>query len=206
LSSEYFDWPTESEETTHFSIVDKDRNAVSLTYTLEWGYGSAIVVPGGGFLLNNEMGDFNAGPGLTNSSGLIGTPANLAEPGKRMLSSMSPTIVTRNGEVFMVTGTPGGRTIINTVMQTVLNVIDHDMNAQAAVDSGRIHHQWLPDKLIYEKGAFSPDTLKLLELKGHLLEARDRQGAAEVIVVNAEEGLLEAGVDRRVPDGGARGH
>ncbi len=205
-SSESFDWPTESEETTHFSIVDKDRNAVSLTYTLEWGYGSAIVVPGGGFLLNNEMGDFNAGPGLTNSSGLIGTPANLAEPGKRMLSSMSPTIVTRDGEVFMVTGTPGGRTIINTVMQTVLNVIDHDMNAQAAVDSGRIHHQWLPDKLIYEKGAISPDTLKLLELKGHLLEARDRQGAAEVIVVNAEEGLLEAGVDRRVPDGGARGH
>jgi gamma-glutamyltranspeptidase/glutathione hydrolase len=153
-SSESFDWPTESEETTHFSIVDKDRNAVSLTYTLEWGYGSAIVVPGGGFLLNNEMGDFNAGPGLTNSSGLIGTPANLAEPGKRMLSSMSPTIVTRNGEVFMVTGTPGGRTIINTVMQTVLNVIDHDMNAQAAVDSGRIHHQWLPDKLIYKKAPF----------------------------------------------------
>lgn len=205
-SAESFDWPTESEETTHFSIVDKDRNAVSLTYTLEWGYGSAIVVPGGGFLLNNEMGDFNAGPGLTNSSGLIGTPANLAEPGKRMLSSMSPTIVTRDGDVFMVTGTPGGRTIINTVMQTILNVIDHDMNAQAAVDAGRIHHQWLPDKLIYEKGAFSPDTLRLLEAKGHLMEARDRQGAAEVIVVNAQDNVLEAGVDRRVPDGGARGH
>jgi len=205
-SAETFDWPTESEETTHVSIVDKDRNAVSLTYTLEWGYGSAIVVPGGGFLLNNEMGDFNAGPGLTNSSGLIGTPANLAEPGKRMLSSMSPTIVTRDGEVFMVTGTPGGRTIINTIMQTILNVIDHGMNAQAAVDAGRIHHQWLPDKLFYEKGAFSPDTLRLLEARGHLLEARDRQGAAEVIVVNSEEGLLEAGVDRRVPDGGARGH
>lgn len=205
-STDSFNWPVESEETTHFSIVDADRNAVSLTYTLEWGYGSAIVVPGGGFLLNNEMGDFNAGPGLTNSNGLIGTPANLAEPGKRMLSSMSPTIVNRDGEVFMVTGTPGGRTIINTVMQTILNVIDHGMNAQAAVDAGRIHHQWLPDKIIYEKGAFSPDSLRLLEAKGHLLESRDRQGAAEVIVVNAEEDLLEAGVDRRVPDGGARGH
>jgi gamma-glutamyltranspeptidase/glutathione hydrolase len=205
-SAESFAWPTESEETTHFSIVDATRNAVSLTYTLEWGYGSAIVVPGGGFLLNNEMGDFNAGPGLTNSSGLIGTPANLAEPGKRMLSSMSPTIVTRDGDVFMVTGTPGGRTIINTVMQTILNVIDHGMNAQAAVDAGRIHHQWLPDKLFYEKGSFSPDTLRLLEARGHLLDARDRLGAAEVIVVNAAEGLLEAGVDRRVPDGGARGN
>ena len=204
-SPDSFDWPTESEETTHFSVVDASRNAVSLTYTLEWGYGSGIVVPGGGFLLNNEMGDFNAGPGLTNASGLIGTEANLAERGKRMLSSMSPTIVTSDGNVFMVTGTPGGRTIINTVMQTIINVIDHGMNAQAAVDAGRIHHQWLPDKLFYEKGAFSPDTLRLLEDRGHLLEARDRQGAAEVIVVNTEDGMLEGGVDRRVPDGGVRG-
>jgi gamma-glutamyltranspeptidase/glutathione hydrolase len=204
-SPDSFDWPVESEETTHFSVVDKARNAVSLTYTLEWGYGSAIVVPGGGFLLNNEMGDFNAGPGLTNSSGLIGTPANLAAPGKRMLSSMTPTIVNKDGKVFMVTGSPGGRTIINTVLQTILNVVDHGMNAQAAVDAGRVHHQWLPDKLFYERGAFSPDSLRLLESRGHLLEPRDRQGVAEVIVVNAEEGLLEGGVDRRVPDGGVRG-
>jgi len=205
-SPDSFDWPVESEETTHFSVVDKARNAVSLTYTLEWGYGSAIVVPGGGFLLNNEMGDFNAGPGLTNANGLIGTAANLAEPGKRMLSSMTPTILTKDGDVFMVTGSPGGRTIINTVLQTVLNVIDHELNAQAAVDFGRIHHQWLPDKTYYEASMFSPDTLVQLVERGYELEARDAQGVAEVIVVDKEEGMLEGGVDRRVPDGGARGY
>lgn len=201
-----FEWGVESPETTHFSVVDKDRNAVSLTYTLEWGYGSGIVVPGGGFLLNNEMGDFNAGPGLTNDQGLIGTPANLAEPGKRMLSSMTPTIVTRDGELFMVTGTPGGRTIINTVLQTILNVVDHGMNAQTAVDAGRIHHQWLPDRMFYEAHGFSQDSLNGLRAMGHEIEQIERQGAAEVIVVNAEDGVLEGGVDRRVPDGGAAGH
>ena len=201
-----FTWPVESEETTHFSVVDKDRNAVSLTYTLEWGYGSGIVVPGGGFLLNNEMGDFNAGPGLTNDQGLIGTPANLAEPGKRMLSSMSPTILARDGELFMVTGTPGGRTIINTVLQTILNVVDHGMSAQAAVDAGRVHHQWLPDTLYYERNGFSLDSLDGLRKMGHSLEERDAQGAAEVIVVNPETGVLEGGVDLRVPDGGAIGY
>lgn len=201
-----FTWPVESEETTHFSVVDKDRNAVSLTYTLEWGYGSGIVVPGGGFLLNNEMGDFNAGPGLTNDQGLIGTPANLAEPGKRMLSSMSPTILARDGELFMVTGTPGGRTIINTVLQTILNVVDHGMSAQAAVDAGRIHHQWLPDTVYYERNGFSLDSLNGLRAMGHALEERDAQGAAEVIVVNPETGVLEGGVDLRVPDGGAIGY
>jgi gamma-glutamyltranspeptidase/glutathione hydrolase len=201
-----FTWPVESEETTHFSVVDEDRNAVSLTYTLEWGYGSGIVVPGGGFLLNNEMGDFNAGPGLTNDQGLIGTPANLAEPGKRMLSSMSPTILARDGELFMVTGTPGGRTIINTVLQTILNVVDHGMSAQAAVDAGRIHHQWLPDTLYYERNGFSLDSLNGLRSMGHALEQRDQQGAAEVIVHNPETGVLEGGVDLRVPDGGAIGY
>jgi gamma-glutamyltranspeptidase/glutathione hydrolase len=201
-----FEWPVESLETTHFSVVDKDRNAVSLTYTLEWGYGSGIVVPGGGFLLNNEMGDFNAGPGLTNDQGLIGTPANLAEPGKRMLSSMTPTIVTRDDELFMVTGTPGGRTIINTVLQTILNVVDHGMSAQAAVDAGRIHHQWLPDKVFYEAHGFSLDSLRGLETLGHTIEQIDRLGAAEVIVVNPEDGVLEGGVDLRVPDGGAAGY
>lgn len=201
-----FAWPAESEETTHFSVVDKDRNAVSLTYTLEYGYGSAIVVPGAGFLLNNEMGDFNAGPGLTNANGLIGTPANLAEPGKRMLSSMSPTIVTRNGELFMVTGTPGGRTIINTVLQTLLNVIDHGMNAQAAVDAGRIHHQWLPDKFYYERQSFSPDSIRLLEKLGHIAVERKVQGSAQVIVVNADERSLEGGQDRRHADSAAVGY
>ncbi len=203
-SPESFTWPAESKQTTHFSVVDKDRNAVSLTYTLEYSYGSAIVVPGGGFLLNNEMGDFNAGPGLTDSTGLIGTSANLAEPGKRMLSSMSPTIVNRDGEVFMVTGTPGGRTIINTVLQTILNVIDHGANAQTAVDLGRIHHQWLPDVIEMEKLAFSPDTIRMLEAQGHRIEEIDDQGVAEVILVN--DGVLEGGVDRRQWDGGVAGY
>ena len=185
-------------------MIDADRNAVSLTYTLEYSYGSGIVVPGGGFLLNNEMGDFNAGPGLTDSTGLIGTPANLAEPGKRMLSSMTPTIVNRDGEVFMVTGTPGGRTIINTVLQTILNVVDHGASAQAAVDLGRIHQQWLPDVIYLEKLAFSPDTLKILERRGHELQEIENLGVAEVIVVR-EDGL-EGGVDRRQADGGAVGY
>lgn len=203
-SPESFSWPAESTQTTHFSVVDKDRNAVSLTYTLEYSYGSGIVVPDGGFLLNNEMGDFNAGPGLTDSTGLIGTSANLAEPGKRMLSSMSPTIVNLDGEVFMVTGTPGGRTIINTVLQTILNVIDHGANAQTAVDLGRVHHQWLPDTLYVEQLAFSPDSLKLLESRGHTIEQIDGLGVAEVIVVR--DGVLEGGVDRRQADGGAVGY
>jgi gamma-glutamyltranspeptidase/glutathione hydrolase len=198
-----FTWPAESPETTHYSVVDADRNAVSVTYTLEYGYGSGIVVPGAGFLLNNEMGDFNAGPGLTDDKGLIGTPPNLAQGGKRMLSSMTPTIVAKDGELFMVTGSPGGRTIINTVLQTILNVVDHGMNAQAAVDAGRIHHQWLPDRINYEKQGFSPDTLSILKWLGHDLREIGGQGVAQVIVVNPEDGMLEGGLDRRAPDGGA---
>jgi gamma-glutamyltranspeptidase/glutathione hydrolase len=203
-SPDSFTWPAESTETTHFSVVDGQRNAVSLTYTLEYGYGSGIVVPGAGFLLNNEMGDFNAGPGLTDSTGLIGTPANLAAPGKRMLSSMTPTIVNTDGDVFMVTGTPGGRTIINTVLQTILNVVDHDASAQTAVDLGRIHHQWLPDTIFYEKLAFSRDTIEDLEQRGHSFKQVNNLGVAEVIVVR-EDGL-EGGVDRRQADGGAAGY
>ena len=205
-SPESFEWPTESEETTHFSVVDSERNAVSLTYTLEFGYGSGIVVPGGGFLLNNEMGDFNAAPGLTDERGLIGTDPNLAEGRKRMLSSMTPTIVAKDGDLFLVTGTPGGRTIINTVMQTIVNVVDHGMNAQEAVDAGRIHHQWLPDRINHERQEFSPDTLSLLERYGHTLNETTAQGAAEVILHRADEGVLEGGVDRRAPDGGAGVH
>jgi gamma-glutamyltranspeptidase / glutathione hydrolase len=198
-----FEWTTESDQTTHFSVVDGNRNAVSVTYTLEYGYGSGIVVPGGGFFLNNEMGDFNAGPGMTDERGLIGTPPNLAEPGKRMLSSMTPTIVAKDGKLFMVTGSPGGRTIINTVLQTILDVVDHGMNAQEAVDAGRIHHQWLPDRINYERGAFSPDTLNILRWMGHDLREIENQGVAQVIVVNPKDGILEGGSDRRAPDGGA---
>jgi gamma-glutamyltranspeptidase/glutathione hydrolase len=200
-----FTWTSESEETTHLSIVDAQRNAVALTYTLEAGYGSKIVVPGAGFLLNNEMGDFNAGPGLTNQTGLIGTEPNLARPGKRMLSSMSPTIIAKDGKLFMVTGTPGGRTIINTVLGTILNVIDFGMNAQEAVDAGRIHHQWLPDRISYEDTGFSPDTIALLKKMGHAVQQGGNQGACQIIVVNHQDDWLEGGLDRRAPDGGAAG-
>ncbi len=196
----------ESEDTTHLSIVDKERNAVSLTYTLEWGYGSGIVVPGAGFLLNNEMGDFNAVPGLTDKRGLIGTKPNLAEPNKRMLSSMTPTILAKGGELFMVTGAPGGRTIINTVLETIVNVVDFEMNAQAAVDAARFHHQWFPDKIFVEKQGFSPDTLALLDSKGHVLMERERQGRSYTIVVNSVDNRLEAGVDNRLRDAGVGTH
>jgi gamma-glutamyltranspeptidase/glutathione hydrolase len=198
-----FEWTTESAETTHFSVVDANHNAVSLTYTLEYGYGSRIVVPGAGFLLNNEMGDFNAGPELTNADGLIGTKPNLAQPGKRMLSSMTPTIVTKDGKLFMVTGSPGGRTIINTVLLTILNAVDFGMNAQQAVDAPRFHHQWLPDRVTYERHGISPDTLAILQSRGHTFRDTNAQGVAEVIMYNEKDDVLEGGVDRRAPDGGA---
>ena len=201
-----FEWPPESDETTHLSVVDASRNAVSLTYTLEAGYGSKIVVPGAGFLLNNEMGDFNAGPGITDATGLIGTKPNLAAPGKRMLSSMTPTIVSKDGRLFMVTGSPGGRTIIATVLHTILNVIEHGMNAQEAVDAARFYHQWLPDTVYYERHGFSPDTLAILRARGHRIEAIGVQGIAEVIVVEPKTGKLAGGTDRRDVDGRAAGY
>ena len=198
-----FSWAAEGDETTHVSVVDEHRNAVSMTYTLEAGYGSKMTVPGAGFLLNNEMGDFNAGPGLTDVDGLIGTEPNLAEPGKRMLSSMTPTILLKDGRLAMVTGSPGGRTIINTVLLTILNVVDFGMNAQAAVDAGRFHHQWLPDRISVERQQLSPDTLALLRTRGHEVLETNAQGLAEVIVLDAVTNTLEGGVDRRGADGGA---
>jgi gamma-glutamyltranspeptidase/glutathione hydrolase len=200
-----FDWPAESDETTHLSVVDRERNAVSLTYTLEAGYGSKIVVPGAGFLLNNEMGDFNAGPGLTTAEGLIGTEPNLARPGKRMVSSMTPAIISNDGTLFMVTGSPGGRTIINTVVQTVVDVIDYGMNAQEAADAPRLHHQWLPDRTDYERFGLSLDTVKILEGMGHALRPVGAQGVAQIIIVDPRDGTLEGGSDRRAADGGAVG-
>jgi len=200
-----FEWPHESDETTHISVVDAQRNAVSLTYTLEQGYGVKIVVPGAGFLLNNEMGDFNAAPEMTTEQGLIGTKPNLTEPGKRMLSSMAPTILAKDGRLFMVTGSPGGRTIINTVLETIVDAVDFDMNAQDAVDAARFHHQWLPDVINYEKFGFSPDTVKELERRGHTLREGGGQGVAQVIIYNAKDDVLEGGSDRRAADGGAVG-
>jgi gamma-glutamyltranspeptidase / glutathione hydrolase len=200
-----FAWTHESDETTHISVVDGERNAVSMTYTLEASYGVKLVVPGAGFLLNNEMGDFNAGPELTTADGLIGTKPNLAEPGKRMLSSMTPTVVAKDGQVFMVTGSPGGRTIINTVLETILDVVDFGMNAQEAVDAPRFHHQWLPDKIQHERYAFSADTIVELEKRGHTLQSGGAQGVAQVIIYNPKEDVLEGGTDRRAADGAAVG-
>jgi gamma-glutamyltranspeptidase / glutathione hydrolase len=211
-SPDSFAWPGESGQTTHISVVDLERSAVSLTYTLEDEYGSKIVVPGAGFLLNNEMGDFNAGPGLTTKEGLVGTTPNLAAPGKRMLSSMTPTIVTRDGKLFLVLGSPGGRTIINTVLLTLVNMIDFGMNVQEAVDAPRFHHQWLPDRISHEKRALSPDTLALLRQRGHTLYQRgtapddsEHQGVVQAIRFDPVADLLEGASDRRVPDGAAIG-
>jgi len=196
-SPDSFVWPTEGRETTHVSVVDGARNVVSMTYTLEQAYGSKITVPGAGVLLNNEMGDFNPAPGLTTESGFIGTDPNLAEPGKRMVSSMTPVIVARDGRAVMAAGSPGGRTIINTVALVLLNVIDFGMNIQEAVDAPRLHHQWLPDEVRYERWGVSPDTLVLLEQKGHTMVARRVQGAVSAIYVNATDRVLEAAEDRR---------
>ena len=149
------------------------------------------------------MGDFNAGPGLTTAEGLVGTTPNLAEPGKRMLSSMAPTAPDEGRKIFMVTGSPGGRTIINTVLMTILNVVDFGMNAQESVDAGRFHHQWLPDRITYEPFALSPDTVALLRAKGHDVRQGGAQGVAEVILYRPATNMLEGGVDRRQADGAA---
>jgi gamma-glutamyltranspeptidase/glutathione hydrolase len=199
---ERFEWAPEGEQTTHLSVVDAGGMAVSLTTTLEESFGARIVVPGAGFLLNNEMGDFNAGPALTNREGLIGTPANLAAPGKRMLSSMSPAIICEGGELRAVLGSPGGRTIISTVLGVVLRLIDFRRPVQEAVDAPRLHHQWLPDVLWLERG-FSPDSARILEGFGHQLRWREGpQGSVMAITRDPARGILEVGVDRR-RDGGA---
>ncbi|MCH8122512.1 MAG: gamma-glutamyltransferase [Bacteroidetes bacterium] len=197
---------TESEETTHFSVVDAEGSAVSLTYTLEFGYGSKIVVDGAGFILNNEMGDFNAIPGYTNSTGTIGTDPNLVAPGKHMLSSMTPTIVAKDGKPVFVTGTPGGRTIINTVLQTILNVIDHGMTAGQAVEAPRIHHQWLPDRTSFESWGISADTRRLYEMMGHTVSPRGGQGAAMAIYIDLRTGIRYGAADSRGFDSRAVGY
>src|SRR5690606_6191044 len=159
-------------ETTHLSVVDSDRMAVSLTLTLEESYGARIVVAGAGFLLNNALRDFNPRAGLTTEGGWIGTSANLAAPGTRPLSSMPPAIVASERGVELVVGSPGGRTIINTVLQVILNVVDHGQSMQQAVDAPRFHHQWLPDELVIERFALSPDSKSRLEAMGHRIRVR----------------------------------
>jgi gamma-glutamyltranspeptidase/glutathione hydrolase len=188
----------ESEQTTHFSIVDKDGNAVSLTTTLNGSYGSMVVVKGAGFLLNNEMDDFSVKAGFPNMYGLIGGEANNIQPGKRMLSSMTPTIVEKEGRLFMVVGTPGGSTIMTSVFQTVLNVIDFGMEMQEAVSAPRFHHQWLPDRIDVEKGAISQETRQRLISKGYNFRDRSPMGRVDAILVTKEG--LQGGADPRGDD------
>ena len=197
----------ESEETTHLSVVDADGNAVSVTTTLNLSYGSKVVVSGAGFLLNNEMDDFSAKPGVPNSFGLVGNEANAIQPEKRMLSSMTPTIVERDGELFMVVGTPGGSTIITSVYQNFLNVVEFGMTMTEAVQARRFHHQWLPDVVFYEemdttlnlKTTFSAEQLKALEAKGHTMKIRGNIGRVDAILVR-EDGTFEGAADNRGDD------
>ncbi len=186
--------PYESNETTHFSIVDKYGNAVSNTYTINFSYGSGIVVEGAGFLLNNEMDDFSAKPGVPNAYGLLGGEANKVEPNKRMLSSMSPTIVKKDGKNFLVTGSPGGSRIITTTLQVIMNVIDHGLNIQSAVAAPRIHHQWLPDEIRIEEG-LSLDTKTALKEKGHVIKQKSSMGAIQSIMV--KDDIMYGGADPR---------
>lgn len=190
----------EGEHTTHLSVVDADRTSVSFTTTLEESYGGRVVVRGAGFLLNNEMNDFNWVPGVTDRGGRIGTVPNRVEPGKRMLSSMCPTVLLRDGKPWLVTGSPGGRTIINTVLGIVVNVVDFGMTPRAAVDAPRIHHQWLPDRVRVESALARehPATMRRLHAMGYALEARSTQGDAHTILIDPVTGEILAAEDRRV--------
>jgi len=185
----------ESEETTHFSIVDEYGNAVSLTTTINGAYGSKVVVENAGFILNNEMDDFSVKPGYPNMFGLIGGEANSIEPNKRMLSSMTPTIIEKNDNLYMVLGTPGGSTIITSVFQTILNVIDFNMGMQEAVDAKKFHHQWLPDFLVVEKNTLNTNLNENLKKMGHKINERSSLGRMDCILI--ENGILEGGADKR---------
>ncbi len=190
----------ESDQTTHYSIVDRDGNAVSITTTLNGGFGSKIFVAGAGFLLNNEMDDFSAKPGVPNMFGLVGGKANAIQPGKRMLSSMTPTILEKDGKLFMIVGTPGGSTIITSVFQTILNVIDFDQSMQTAVDSKRFHHQWLPDQIDFEKGAIDSLSQIRLTQKGYkLVQRKGGSGRVDAILLTPW-GYYEGGADPRGDD------
>ena len=188
--------PNESPETTHLSVVDDQGNAVSITTTLNSSFGSKVMVQGAGFFLNNEMDDFSSKPGTPNLYGLIGGEANAISPNKRMLSSMTPTIVTYNDKLKMVVGTPGGSTIITSVYQTLLNVIDHGMGMQEAVNAKRVHHQWYPDEIRVETDALSNSTQAQLEALGHRLRMTDKIGRMDCILV-LPDGRLEGGADPR---------
>ncbi|MFQ5953564.1 MAG: gamma-glutamyltransferase [Kiloniellales bacterium] len=187
--------PYESGETTHYSVMDRAGNVVSNTYTINFGYGAGIVATGTGILLNNEMDDFSAKPGVPNAYGLIGGEANAIAPMKRPLSSMTPTIVMKDGQPFLATGSPGGGRIITTTLQVIMNVIDHGMNVAAATAAPRVHHQWLPDRLRVERG-LSPDTVRLLSAKGHGVVVKNAMGSTQSIMRTAD-GFLGASDPRR---------
>jgi gamma-glutamyltranspeptidase/glutathione hydrolase len=187
----------EGEHTTHLSTLDQAGNAVALTYTLEESYGAKCTVAGAGFLLNNEMGDFNLVPGRTDTAGRIGTAPNLIAPHKRMLSSQTPTLVIKNGRVAVVTGSPGGRTIPNTTLWVVLNLLEFGMSPREAVDAPRTHHQWFPDVLVLEGRSWPSSTRESLRAMGHSLKVAGKQGVANTIVVTAEPWTLHGIADRR---------
>ena len=189
----------EPDETTHYSVTDRGGMAVATTYTLEGGFGSHVVVAGAGFLLNNEMGDFNKKPGTTNDTGDIGTAPNVIAPGKRMLSSMTPTLVSRDGRLVLVTGSPGGRTIINTVLAVVLGVTEYGLTGREAVDLPRIHHQWMPDRVAVEEDRLPADTLDRLRAMGHDVQTASRQGDAHSIWIGPD-GRAYGVNDTRTPD------
>lgn len=201
----------EKMETTHFSVVDAAGNAVSNTYTLNGAYGSGVTIPGTGILMNNEMDDFTSQVGTPNMFGLIQGEANAIVPGKRPLSSMTPTLVTKDGKLVLVTGSPGGPTIINTVLQIITNVIDHKMPVMQAVEAPRIHNQWLPDVVTFERFGLSPDTAALLRAKGHTLPERKSyegayQGDGETIWIDPATGLRHGAADPRKGDATAIGY
>ncbi|MFL5339182.1 MAG: gamma-glutamyltransferase [Gemmataceae bacterium] len=194
----------ESPDTTHFSVIDKDGMAVSNTYTLEHSYGSKIMVRGAGFLLNNEMSDFNWRPGVTDRGGGIGTPANVVAQGKRMLSSMTPTIVAKDGKPLLITGSPGSRTIINTVLCIVVNVVDFDMDIQGAVDAPRMHHAWFPDEIRLERGPQTNGLPAKLTAMGHKISGT-KQGDGHSIWIDPKTGIYYGAADKRI-DGKASGY
>ncbi len=196
----------DGKNTTHLSVIDKHGNAVSLTYTLEYSYGSGLGSPKLGFIFNNEMGDFNPQPGYTDNNGLIGTDPNIIQPEKRMLSSMTPTIVAKNGKPYLIIGSPGGRTIINTVFQTILNVTAYEMPLRKAIEVMKIHHQWLPDQLIFEQDLLSPDTQKALEAMGHTLQGRQNLGRLMGILIPDDADIYVGVSDSSSPDGAAVGY
>ncbi len=196
---------SESMETTHYSVVDSEGNAVAVTYTLNGGFGNGITVPGLGFLLNNEMDDFASKPGTANMFGLVQGEANAIAPGKRPLSSMTPTIVEKDGKLFMTAGAPGGSRISTAVLQVILNVLDFGMNVQDAIDTPRVHHQWQPDKLSLER-AISPDTVALLKSRGYDVDYAPGVVLAQVAAIVSDGGWLQGGSDGRSAMGKAAGY